>query len=396
MTESPIKVFVTGSAEGLAEVREALVDHPVVQLVGTAADPARVAGKLAEANVDVVLHGVDGPHLPVAELEAIRAATPAPVVVLTSDRSGALLAEALVAGVFDVVLLPQPVDSVAFTVAKAHSHAHSRPAQEAAKQVAGTGAEGKVVTVFGPKGGTGKTTLVCNLAAVVARRHGKRVLVLDLDLQFGDAAIMFGLEPEKTIFDLVMARGELDSDALAGYVASHPSGADLLAAPMRPEDAELVTEERLATLFAVARASYDVIVVDTAPFFHGPVLATLDRTDHLLLMAALDVPGIKNVKLAGQTLDLLHFPPERRRLVLAGTGAKSALKPAEVERALDLKASWSTPHDKDVPASVNRGVPVAAESARGDYGKAVAAIADGLLGAPGKAAKQKSGKFKRS
>ena len=126
--------------------------------------------------------------------------------------------------------------------------------------------------------------LACNLAATIARQQQRKTLLLDLDLQFGDAAIMMGIEPEKTIYDLVMARRELDSDALAGYVTAHSSGVHVLPAPLRPEDAELVTEERLGHLFAVAKESYDVIVVDTPPFFHGPVLSTLDRTDQLVLV----------------------------------------------------------------------------------------------------------------
>ena len=97
---------------------------------------------------------------------------------------------------------------------------------------------------------------------------------------------MLGLEPEKTIYDLVVAPGELDAEKLAGYVTSHASGLDILPAPLRPEDAELVTEAKLSRLLEVARESYDVIVVDTSPFFHGPMLATLDRTDELLSSAA--------------------------------------------------------------------------------------------------------------
>ena len=129
---------------------------------------------------------------------------------------------------------------------------------------------------------------------------------------------------------------------------------------MRPEDAELVTEERLGHLFVVAKESYDVIVVDTPPFFHGPVLATLDRTDQLLLVASLDVPAIKNVKLTMQTLDLLHYPKERRHLVLNRSGSKVGLKPQEVERALDMKVEFEVPVDREVAVAVNRGVPIAA------------------------------------
>ena len=120
------------------------------------------------------------------------------------------------------------------------------------------------MTLFSPKGGAGKTVLACNLAATFARQHGAATLLLDLDLQFGDAAIMMGIEPEKTIYDLVMARRELDSDAARRLRHGAPVRAcTSLPAPLRPEDAELVTEERLGHLFDVAKESYDVIVVDT-------------------------------------------------------------------------------------------------------------------------------------
>ncbi len=149
---------------------------------------------------------------------------------------------------------------------------------------------------------------------------------------------MLGVEPEKTIFDLVVAPGELDSEKLAGYTTHHPCGLEILPAPLRPEDAELVTEAKLARLLEVARESYDVIVVDTSPFFHGPMLATLDRTDELFLLCGLDVPTLKNVKLALQTLELLSFPRDRIRIVLNRANSKVGMKPSEVEDALEHEA----------------------------------------------------------
>src|SRR4029078_7127427 len=104
-----------------------------------------------------------------------------------------------------------------------------------------------------------------NLAASLAKHSGKRTLLLDLDLQFGDAAIMLGLEPEKTIYDLVVSPGELPSERRAAYTPRHTCGLDILPAPLRPEDAELVTEAKLAGLLEVGRESYDVSVGGTAP-----------------------------------------------------------------------------------------------------------------------------------
>jgi pilus assembly protein CpaE len=375
---SPIKVFITGAANGLAEVREGLADHPEVELVGTAADPGKAGTKLAESGAQVILHGTTATdHVPTSEIEAIRGVTAAPIVLVTSASANAILSEALAAGIFDVVLLPQLTDGIVFTIKKAHSLAAGRPAGAATKS--SSAIEGKVVTFFSPKGGAGKTVLACNLAATFARQQQRKTLLLDLDLQFGDAAIMMGIEPEKTIYDLVMARRELDSDSLAGYVTAHSSGVHVLPAPLRPEDAELVTEERLGHLFAVAKESYDVIVVDTPPFFHGPVLSTLDRTDQLVLVASLDVPSVKNVKLTMQTLDLLHYPKERRHLLLNRSGSKVGLKPQEVERALEMKVEFEVPVDREVAVSVNRGVPLVLSNPRSGVGKALQDMADKLV-----------------
>ena len=155
---SPIKVFITGAANGLAEVREGLADHPEVELVGTAADPAKAGGKLAESAAQVILHGTTATdHVPTAEIEAIRAVTAAPIVLVTSASAHHILSEALQAGIFDVVLLPQLTDSVVFTIKKASSLAAGRSGGAPGK--ASQHVEGKVVTVFAPKGGAGKTVL---------------------------------------------------------------------------------------------------------------------------------------------------------------------------------------------------------------------------------------------
>ena len=368
---------MTGSCEGLAELKDALERHLEVELVAWSEHAADAASVLAGGHLGVVLHGTRSSALPQSELAQIREHTRAPVILLASGESSALLEDALEADVADVLLLPQMTENIVFAIRKAsHSgrKAQGRP-----------GRRGRIVTVFSPKGGTGKTVIATNTAAAVAKHEGKKALLLDLDLQFGDAAIMLGIEPEKTIYDLVVAPGELDTEKLAGYVTRHVSGLDILPAPLRPEDAELVTEAKLAQLLEVARESYDIIVVDTSPFFHGPMLATLDRTDELLLLCGLDVPTLKNVRLALQTLELLSFPPDRIRVVLNRANSKVGMKPGEVEGALDVKVRFEIPSDRAVPLSVNRGNPAVLAEAKGDFARAIRTMAKTL--APAEAEK---------
>src|SRR4029077_9738040 len=197
--------------------------------------------------------------------------------------------------------------------------------------------------------------------------------------------IMLGIEPDKTIYDLVVAPGELDTEKLAGYTVAHPCGLDVLPAPIRPEDAELVTEGKVARLLEVARASYDLIVVDTSPFFHGPMLATLDRTDVLLLLCGLDIPTIKNVRLGLQTLELLSFPAERTRVVLNRANTNVGLKRSEVEETLGTKGHVELPSDRAVPMAVNRGKPVALAEPGSDFAKAIKGLADSVAASKVKA-----------
>src|SRR3954453_15290438 len=382
LNRDSVRVFVTGGCDGLPDLREALGKHPEIELVGSSDNVLEGASTLTGGHLQIVLHATRSATLPANDVAAIREYTKAPVILLASGGSPSLLEDALDADVADVLLLPQLTDNVVFAVRKA-CHAGRR------QQAAAGGRQGRLVTVFSPKGGTGKTVLSTNIGTSLAKHWGKRALLLDLDLQFGDAAIMLGLEPDKTIYDLVTAPGELDSEKLAGYTPRHASGLDVLPAPLRPEDAELVTEAKLARLLEVARESYDVIVVDTSPFFHGPMLATLDRTDELLLLCGLDVPTLKNVRLSLQTLELLSFPKQRIRIVLNRANSKVGMKQNEVEGALGMKVRFEIPSDRAVPLSVNRGKPVVLDEEGADVSRAIRAMAKNLFPADEGAKKQR-------
>src|SRR6266581_416356 len=367
-----VRVYATGACEGFEKLRESLGNHREIELVGASAHVADGAAALAGGHLDAVLHATRAASLPADELAAIREHSRAPILMLASGGSAGLLEQALDADVADVLLLPQLVENIVFAIRKA-THSTRR------HHDTGSGRHGKIVTVFSPKGGTGKTVTATNLAAACAKFEGRKTLLLDLDLQFGDAAIMLGIEPDKTIYDLVVAPGELDTEKLAGYTTKHASGLEVLPAPLRPEDAELVTEAKLGRLLEVAREAFDVIVVDTSPFFHGPMLATLDRTDELLLLCGLDVPTLKNLRLALQTLELLSFPKQRIRIVLNRANSKVGMKPNEVEGALGMKVRHHVPSDRAVPLGVNKGKPVVLYDEDSDFAKALRDLAKVVL-----------------
>jgi pilus assembly protein CpaE len=366
---SRIRAYLVGGAEGLGEVRAALSDHDEIELLGSSPNVSAAVDELARWDVDVVLYGTNGPTLPTHELASIREHTAAPIILLAPASEPTLLEHAFRADVADALLLPQPAEGVIFAVRKAADR----------RDVDRLEAPGRIVSVFSPKGGTGKTMAATNLAVAFVVCNQQRTLLLDLDLQFGDCAVALGLQPQATIYDLVAAPGELDAEKLLGYTTRHECGLEVVAAPARPEEAELVAIPKLVRLLEVARESFDVVVVDTAPFLHGPILTALDHTDRLLMMATLDVPTLKNVRQSLETLELISFPSERIAMVLNRATAQAGIKRGDVEAALDLRVRYVLPDDPAAQLAVNRGAPVLLAEPSSEFARAVRELADALL-----------------
>jgi pilus assembly protein CpaE len=359
-----LKLWLTGDWRGLDDLRDGLAQRPEFELANGRPDPAG----------GVIVHATLGNEVPRDELAALREHSRAPVVLLAGGHGDGLVGAAAAAELADVLILPQLADAVAFAALKAAA------AVDAPIRAADT-APGRVVTVFSPKGGTGKSVTACNLAVALAG-EGHRTLLVDLDLQFGDTAIMLGLEPERTLHDLLSAPGLLDAEKIAGYATRHESGLDVLPAPVRPEDGELVSDGRVAELIDAARSGYDLVVVDSSPFFHGALLAALDRTDTLLLLCAPDVPTLKNVRLALQTLELISFPPERVRLVLNRASSRVGFRAQQVSSVLERRIDVELPEDETAAVGVNRGTPAVLLKAESPYARAVTALASTIAAGP--------------
>jgi pilus assembly protein CpaE len=217
---------------------------------------------------------------------------------------------------------------------------------------------GQIITLFSAKGGCGKTTLATNVAAALADGGKRKVCLVDLDLAFGDVAIALQLFPSHTIADAVPSGGTIDLDALRILLTPHSPGLTTLVAPLEPGSADSISADLVTRILQVLRTDFDFVVVDTPPAFDDRVLAAFDLSDHVGLIATLDIPAIKNLKLTLETLDLLNFPRENWRVVLNRADSKVGLTIGEVESTLRCKILSQIPSSRDVPASVNRGVPI--------------------------------------
>ena len=200
-----------------------------------------------------------------------------PVVVLTHGTEHEFVQEAFDAGADDLIVLhpgpyiPEQIRrDLEFTIRKAVTR--TRSTAERAPD------SGTLICVLGSKGGVGKTVSSTNLGAALAKRGRKTVLV-DLDLQFGDVSLALGLVPETSLFDLAVSGGSLDAEKLDDFMLRHSSGLRVLAAPARPDQAVAVTAEMMTTIYSILREEYDFIIVDTPPSFTAEVIATVDAAN---------------------------------------------------------------------------------------------------------------------
>jgi pilus assembly protein CpaE len=309
---------------------------------------------------------------------AQRVRRPALGVILVRRRvDSTLLAQAMRAGVREVVRAGS-----ADALADACRRSQLVTSQVATHVQHTTSAKreepGRVVTVFSAKGGCGKTTIATNIAASLAT-DGRRVCLVDLDLPFGDVAIMLQLHLERTIADAVAMTGHIDELGVSSIVSTHSSGLDVLVAPLEPAEAEQITPALVTDLLTQLKSMYEVVVVDTPPAFTEPVLAALDMTDLYLLVATLDIPAVKNLKLTLEMLEMLNHSTQNQRIIVNRSDAKVGLKVADVEDALHRSIAVEIPSSRDVPAAVNKGVPLVLDQPNHPVSVALRALATGSI-----------------
>ena len=309
--------------------------------------------------------------------EEMRLKRPSLGVVMVRRRiDTAVLSDALRSGVREVV---QERDLAGLATAVRRQREIASRLREQIE----TGAEteqrqqhGQVITVFSAKGGCGKTTLATNIATAIAESGKGSVALVDLDLAFGDVAIALQLFPTHTIADAVAIGEDLDGPALASLLTSHRSGLQALVAPMEPSAADLITTPLVSRILDILREDFDYVVVDTPPALDDHVLAAFDHSNVVALLATLDIPALKNLKLTLETLDLIGFSRDRLKIVLNRSDSKVGLSLSEVEKTLRAPIVAQIPSSRDVPASTNRGVAIVSDDPKSPVSLAIKGFID--------------------
>ncbi|MDN3934955.1 AAA family ATPase [Arthrobacter sp. YD4] len=327
------------------------------------ANPGELFAKLDQERPEVLIIGPDVP----AE-DALRLATvfdvqlPELSVILVGEADPDVVLLAMRAGIRDILSPASDPAQIRVLLERACQSYASRNRTAAIQNP--DAPRGLVIGVFSPKGGVGKTTIATNIAIGLGKVAPMSVVVVDLDLQFGDIASGLYLNPEHTVTDAVSASASQDSLVLKAFLTVHPSSIYALCAPRTPVEADSITPQQVSRLIAQLAEQFQYVVIDTAPGLPEVGLAALEQCTDVVWVSAMDVPSIRGLRSGLDILRRLDLLPETRHVVLNMADAKSGLSVQDVEATIGAPVDVSIPRSKAVAYSTNRGIPVLQDARR--------------------------------
>jgi pilus assembly protein CpaE len=306
-----------------------------------------------------------GPDVPIEE--ALRFAKifdvqlPGLSLVLVSDVDPSFVLHAMRSGIRDILSPQAEAAEIRVLLERACQSFETRHRNHATPP-SENGGKGLVIGVFSPKGGVGKTTLATNIAIGLGQIAPMSVVIVDLDLQFGDVASGLYLNPEHTVTDAVTPAASQDSLVLKAFLTVHPAGIYALCAPPNPVDADHITPDQVTRLLEQLSQEFQYVVLDTAPGMPEIGLAAMEQCTDVVWVSAMDVPSLRGLRSGLEVLRQLEIMPESRHVVLNMADAKAGLSVQDVESTIGAPVDVSVPRSRAVALSTNRGIPVLQES----------------------------------
>jgi pilus assembly protein CpaE len=354
--------------DDISETREHLTKllsfEPDIEVVGTASSGDEAVELTAKLAPDILLMDINMPGMDgIATTERISATFPATSIIMMSVQGEAdYLRRSMLAGAREFLVKPFSSDELTTSIRQVHAREKQKRSRmvvampgapsEAARK------SGRVVTLFAPKGGVGRTTLAVNLAVALAGEQRQSVTLVDGSFQFGDVGVLLNLNPKnKSIIDVVADPSATDEELVDTTLINHSTGIKVLLAPPSPEMAELITVDQIRRMLTRLRATNDFTVIDLWPHFNDVTLALLDMSDTILTILTLEISNIKNIRLFLEVAEQLGYG-DRLKLVLNRADSAFGIRVADVESSVGRKIDHQVVSDgRTVVYALNRGVP---------------------------------------
>jgi pilus assembly protein CpaE len=352
-----------------------------MEVVGTAGEGREAVHKVLQLKPDIVLMDINMPDMDgiTAATQITQQAPNSAVIMMSIQNEADYLRRSMQAGAREFLVKPFSLDDLVRSIRDVYVNRRivAVPQQTAVlkEPTLPSGERGQMVCVFSPKGGTGRSTLIANLAIATKLATKKRVALVDADLLFGDLAVLLNLPVNKTVCDLAANIRQLDEDLLADVMVAHSSGVKVLLAPASPQQAEKVTADHLRAVLNVIVSNFDYVFVDLRPSFEEHNLAVMDLSDTILLVLANELTSLKNARLYLEVAELLGYAREKVRLILNRATAPSAVTVAAISENLRRPIEATIVDDaRTVITSVNEGVPYVIAAPESKVAKDVQAV----------------------
>ena len=376
-------VLVTPDVDFDAHLRQAVAGglHGGVQTFFTSVLPSDPHDLFAQLDQEFPEVLILGPEVPVDD--ALRLATvldvgfPELSVVLVSDPDPVFLLQAMRAGIRDVLSPASDPAQIRVLLERAcQSFASRHRSQEPKQPGTPSTPRGLVIGVFSPKGGVGKTTIATNIAIGLGKIAPMSVVIVDLDLQFGDVASGLYLNPQHTVTDAVSPAAAQDSLVLKAFLTVHPGSIYALCAPPSPVEADEITPEQISRLLEQLAEEFQYVVVDTAPGLPEIGLAAMERCTDVVWVSGMDIPSVRGLRSGLDVLRQLNILPETRHVVLNMADAKAGLTVKDVESTIGAPVDVNIPRSRAIALSTNRGIPVLQETVKDPATKGLRQLVD--------------------
>jgi len=363
-------------------IRKILSLEDNIVIVGECANGQETVKAAAETKPDVILMDVNMPVMNgIQATEIITLDLPETVVIIMSaEGDQEYLRKAMIAGARDFLVKPFTSDALITAINRVYEREKKRQIQEAT--LSKIGQKSKVISIYSPHDGVGKSVIATNLAVCLANDFDQKVALVDLNLQFGDIDLMLNLAPERTLAGLISRYKELDADLMEQFLTEHRTGIKVLAAPPKPEYAETVTVYCVERVLETLKNNYSMIIVDTSSMLQDITLAALDVSNYIFLVTTFDLPSLRNAKLCLEVMDALHYPNEKIRLVMNRASGDMGIKLEDVSKFLSREIDVAIPSEgRIVVPSVNQGKPFITANPQSNVSECIRSMARMVLDA---------------
>jgi len=392
MSRVPQVIVVDPDRESSAEIQKMLsmLGFQVIASAGYGVEAFTLAFQLKP---DLILMRIEEPLVrPLQTLSRINDGLPdLPIVVFSTEANIRLMRQSMVSGASDYLQEPLQSEEVEAAIMRVLER-KEREGMRRRGELADPIAQGTVITVFGAKGGIGKTTIASNLAVALSTEAHQTVALVDMDTRFGDVAITMDIPVERSIADLARNLDNVDRNSLREYLVQHESGVRILPAPTRPSDWRNLTAQHIRDVVDVLAQTHDFVILDTPGTFNEIVAAAIEVGTMILLVTTLDMASIKDTVLA---LEMLHErfgnDDERIKVVLNRAGMDTGVREKDVERTLDSPLWWRIPQDQEVVKAAQLGRPIVMSRPNSKVSLEIREIARALAGIRHKSKTQKRG-----